>query len=316
MTTRPAARLLPRHVLPALLLASCASPGAPEALPVAPVAEVAAVRAADTLLVDGRDADAAWALAPETTVPLEGVAGPSSCTVKAAVHRGTLFLLVRWEDPTEDRSHKPWVRGADGKWTTGPEREDVLSVAFPMEGEFTANMLSPVDAVWDAWYWKSARTDPAGHAMDKVHRMSLKDPGGSRTEHALPDGVKVHIARPEDAGTSATEELPAPAADAASPAPRYRARTPSGSAGSVLARGTWRDGRWTVEIARALRTGEPDDRDLHGLASIPFALAVLDRAEDEAHAVSGVLRLHLGADAAGEAGPVTVEGFSRDPRLR
>lgn len=299
MDNRPTthARLL---LLP-LLLAGCATAAAPAPSPGPAEEEVVAVRAAVTPIVDGRDGDEAWARAPETTVRLLGVAGPASCRVKAAVHRGTLFLLLRWEDGTEDRSHKPWTRGADGAWTTGPEREDVASVAFPMEGAFTGDMLSPVEALWDVWHWKAGRTDPAGYSMDKSHRMTLKDPGGKRHATTLPDGTTVYILRPEDAGDSATEELPAPAGDAASPAPRYRARRPAGSAGNVLARGTWRDGWWTLELARALSTGFPDDRDFAGLGEIDFALAFLDRAEDEDHAVSGVVRLRFPAE--GEPAP-------------
>lgn len=276
-----------------LIAAGCASGPAPApATPsAAPAAEVRAIRARATVIVDGQAAEEAWDAAPETVVPLLGSSGPSSCRVKAAEHRGTLFLLVRWEDATEDREHKPWVRDGDGAWKTGAEREDVLAVAFPMEGTFTANMASPVEALWDVWQWKSARTDPAGHAMDKTHRMTFRDPGGKRHEARLPDGRPLYVARPEDAGLSATEEVPAPASGTR--APRYRARSPEGSASSVAGRGTWSGGTWTVELARALTTGEPDDRDLADLEEIPFALAILDRAEDEAHAASEVLLLRF-----------------------
>ena len=281
-----------------LLLAACASAPDPESPPVEGAvaeAEVRAVRAPDSIIVDGRASEEAWTRAPETVVALEGVAGPSSCRVKAVVHRGTLFLLVRWEDPTEDRVHKPRVAAPGGGWTAGPEREDVLAVAFALEGPFTANMLSPVDAAWDVWHWKAGRTDPSGHAMDRTHRMTLEDPGGKRHAQALPDGTTVYITRPEDAGDGVTRELPEPPAGAPSPSPRYEAAAPSGSAGDVLARGTWNAGTWTVELARALRTGHPDDRDLEsaGGLDVPFALAILDRAEDEDHAASGMLLLRL-----------------------
>ena len=111
----------------------------------------------------------------------------------------------------------------------------------------------------------------------------------------LLNGTTVHVTRPEDAGDGVTRELPEPAAGAPSPSPRYEAAAPSGSAGDVLARGTWNAGAWTVELARALRTGHPDDRDLEsaGGLDVPFALAILDRAEDEDHAASGMLLLRL-----------------------
>ena len=75
--------------------------------------------------------------------------------------------------------HRPWTRGADGAWKGSTVFEDQASVAFPIEGEFTADMTSPVEARWDVWHWKAFRTDPAGHAQDRVHVMTFKDPGGN-----------------------------------------------------------------------------------------------------------------------------------------
>ncbi len=292
--------LPPMHTPNAILaaaLAAAALPGcsarfhrAPAPPPSSPdVQEIRAVRVADAPAVDGNETDGAWAQAPSTTVPLDGPSGPRECSVRAVVSGGTLYLLVRWADGTEDRRHKPWLRLPDGTWGEGPEREDVLAVAFPISGEFTADMLSPVECVWDVWQWKAARTDGSGHAMDKTHRNTFADPGGKRHAALLPDGRTLHIARPEDEGTSATETLPQPASGDGGP--KSRARKPEGSAASVAARGAWRKGAWTVELARALRADAPDDRDFWGLRDIPFALAILDRAEDEDHAASGVLRL-------------------------
>ena len=190
--------------------------------------------------------------------------------------------------------HRPWTRGADGAFKGTNKFEDQASVAFPIEGEFTADMTSPVEARWDVWHWKAFRTDPAGHAQDRVHVMTFKDPGGTRHVEKLPDGRELYIVRPEDAGTGVTETLPAPTDPAAaSPSPQFRARKPSASAADVSARGTWSDGWWTLELARALTTGHADDRPLGGLDSVPFALAFLDRALDEEHTTSEVLRLLL-----------------------
>ena len=125
----------------------------------------------------------------------------------------------------------------------------------------------------------------------------------------LPDGRSVYIRRPEDAGGPFSETLPAPTAGDRGPS--YASRPVSGSAADVVARGVWADGWWTLEFARALRTGNPDDRDLHGLTEIPFALAVLDRAEDEAHASSPPVRLLLPATPAPAAEPPPPPGAAR-----
>jgi hypothetical protein len=243
--------------------------------------------------VDGV-AEPAWEGAPETVVPLEGVGGPASVRVRAALVDGTLHLLLRWEDATEDRAHRPWIREGDGPWKAGPDLEDQASVAFPLAGPFTADMLSPEEASWDVWHWKAFRTDPAGYAQDRVHLMSFRDPGGNRSAEPLADGRTLFIARPEDAGESVTETLPEPAEGAEGDrAPRFRARRPTGSAADVSARGAWASGWWTLETGRALSTGQPDDRDLAGAPEVPFAIAILDRSVDDDHTASKVLRLLL-----------------------
>lgn len=280
------ARRSARLLLALPLLAACASSGD------APPTEVLAVFAGDPPLVDGRGDDAAWDLADDLPLRLALEGKTVEGTVRAVVSAGSLHLLVRWRDPTEDREHKVWTPAGEGKFAGGPEREDVLAVGFPISGEFTGDMTSPVECVWDVWQWKSARTDPAGFAMDKSHVHSFADPGGKRHVHDLPDGRKLHIARPEDAGTSATRSVPAPAPGGARTA-QYVAQDPAGSAADVRARGVWADGWWTVELSRKLSTGHPDDADFVGRDAVPFAIAVLDRAEDEHHAVSGLLTLRL-----------------------
>lgn len=96
--------------------------------------------------------------------------------------------------------------------------------------------------------------------MDKSHVRSR--PGeASATRPRSGDGRTLYIHRPEDAGASATRSA----------------------------------GRWTLELARALCTGHPDDADLTGAEEVPvpFAVAILDRAEDDDHATSEVQRLRL-----------------------
>jgi hypothetical protein len=274
-------------------LAGCATATDPTGPHPAPVPDevVAAATSSDPIL-DGVADDDAWRGAAETVIRMEAVEWKFDATVRAAVREGTLHLLVRWPDTTEDRAHKVWTPQPDGSWAAGPEREDVLAVGFPISGEFTGDMTSPVECVWDVWQWKSARTDPAGFSMDKTHGHTFADPGGKRHAHDLGDGRTLHIVRPEDAGRSATKSLPKPAG-AGAQTPQYAAQAPDGSAADVRARGRWADGWWTVELSRALSTGHADDADFGARATVPFALAILDRAEDEHHAVSGPLVLRL-----------------------
>lgn len=280
------------RVVPALAAAAAAGCATPREA--STPHELEAVPASAAVVVDGRADDTSWSGARELLMALTGAAGPSEVRLRAAVHEDVLYVLATWEDATEDRAHKPWTLTAEGKMASGPEREDVFAIAFPISGEFTADMLAPVECVWDVWQWKSARTDPAGFAMDKSHVHSLTDPGGKRHAAAVGDGRTLYIRRPEDAGASATRSIAAPQPGSA-PVAQYVAQTPSGSAADVRAKATWNAGRWTLELARALRTGHPDDADLSGAAEVPvpFAVAILDRAEDDDHATSEVHWLRL-----------------------
>ncbi|MCE9636848.1 MAG: hypothetical protein K8T90_14180 [Planctomycetes bacterium] len=251
-----------------------------------------AISASSAPQLDGVTDDAAWRDATWLRVTLTGPGGTHDARLAAVVADGRLHLAVRWADATEDRVHKAWKPAGD-KWASGPEREDVLAIGFPISGEFTGDMTSPVDCVWDVWHWKSARTDGAGFAMDKTHVNTMTDPGGKRHVEKLADGRSLYIRRPEDAGRTATRTIPAPPLQAAiATAPQFEAQAPDGSAADVRAKGAWKDGWWTVELSRALDTGNADDAAFTG-ASIPFALAVLDHAEDGDHAVSPRLTLAL-----------------------
>lgn len=281
-----------RHVpASALLLAPLLAAGCRTA-PVSVPGLLVAAHVAEMPRLDGDPSDPQWAEAAPLSVPMTGGTGPHEVTLRAIVRGDDVFLLAEWADATHDVEHKVWTPKAGAAHVAGPEREDVIAVAFPISGEFTGDMLSPVECVWDVWQWKSARTDPAGYAMDKSHVHTFADPGGKRHEHKFDDGRALYIRRPEDAGTSATRAVKAPASGG-DRVHQFFAQTPAGSAADVRAKGVWRDGRWTVEFARRLTTGHADDADLGGATTVPFAVAILDRGEDEDHSATHVLTLRL-----------------------
>lgn len=134
------------------------------------------VRVTTAPTVDGSANDQAW----RSAAPLEVVAkrvmepnlGLSTRASVRSVHTDShIYFLVSWEDATEEISHKSWVWNAEKKaYEEGPDREDMFSFGFEHTGDFTADMLSPVDSVWEIWHWKAFRTNPQGYAMDKTHR--------------------------------------------------------------------------------------------------------------------------------------------------
>jgi hypothetical protein len=252
-----------------LLLGGCAfvvgprraaQPPPPPAPPGSP--EVRAIRARTMIVVDGLDTDAAWREAPETVVPLDGDGGPRSCLLRAAVWEGTFFLLVRWEDPTESREPPGPLAMPRGvtPWTPWG---DALRVDIPIEGRLIRALPDASAGTTDCWLWDAARTEPHGRALDGLCWPSGYPASAKHDRGAAPSGPG----------------------------------RPGGSAADVRARGTWADGGWTVEFARSLSTGNPDDRDLAGLAEVPMAVFAV-RA-DSGWGDSPVLRLLLPPPAPG-----------------
>jgi len=156
--------------------------------------------------VDGKGDDSVW----RSAAPLQVVAkrvlppdiGRSTSVSIRSVHTDThIYFLVSWEDATQDISHKTWIWNAEKKaYEEGLDREDMFALGFEHIGLFTADMLSPVESVWEIWHWKAFRTNPQGYAMDKTHRHTRQKPEGRANPHKARDGSEVWIARPEDAG--------------------------------------------------------------------------------------------------------------------
>jgi len=177
-------------------------------------------------LVDGRSLDEAWQGQPWTSVG-------GQLWAKACRDRTRLFLLVRFPAAEERRRHRPWRWDATAQhYLSGDAEEQALTVLW-----------RGADGTADAWVWRADRTDAAGHADDGWFR-----PGdGFRPDAGSPCWESRYVA--EFAGA----ELP-----------RFYPQEPTGSLADVRARGIWEEGHWTVELARALETGEADDLALPG----------------------------------------------------
>lgn len=71
-------------------------------------------------------------------------------------------------------------------------------------------------------------------------------------------------------------------------------REPSDSRADIRQAGTWSNGEWTVEIKRALDTGNDDDVQFSDLSlDYLFGVSVMDNAGGDAHLFSGVNSLHF-----------------------
>lgn len=261
--------------------------------------ELRAARVRTAPAIDGSPDDAAWKEAAELRLDAEGRGGPSkgkktAVTLRAAVDDQYVYFLLRWQDATEDKTHKSYVWNDEKKaYEAGKDLEDNAALSFPIKGKFTANMLSGEDELWDVWHWKAFRTGPAGYAMDRTHVFTETKPEGKAKEYDTVNGKKVWIARPEDKGDSVTKEHPAPKEKQASLPPHFEAVKPSGSAGDIQTGHSYKDGWWTVEFRRKLNTGNPDDAALTPGGKTPMGVAVFDKSEHENHFTAGPITLVL-----------------------
>lgn len=267
------------------LTAGCGAHNSVARLDASPMLHAKYVQALPT--IDGVGTDDVWKNAVALNLDVKGVWGPSigsssKTMIKSVYTDSHIAFLVRWEDATQDnKAHKPWVWEIDKKiYTQGKEQEDAVALAFEHTGPFTADMLSPVNAVWDLWTWKATRSDPVGYALDKTHRYFTTKPDGKAKEYSSRSGAPIWIQRPDDSGDSTQKSIAAPSEYAGNTLPAYANREPTGSGADVRAKGKWENGYWTVEVLRKLNTGHPDDTAFDPARSYAMAVATQDRTGD------------------------------------
>ncbi len=239
--------------------------------------------------LDGSPDDPAWKTATELKLDAEGRGGEAKgkrlpVTLRATHDNENIYFLLRWPDATKDATHKSYVwNESEGAYEAGPDREDNAALSFPIKGEFTADMLSGKDELWDVWHWKAFRTGPAGYAMDRTHVYTRAKPQGNAKNYPAKSGGEVWIARPEDSGDSVIREFPAPTEKQPTPPKHYEAVKPSGSAADIRTAHGYENGWWTVEWARKLSPGHTDDAAFDVTRTILLGVAVFDKSEHEHH---------------------------------
>ena len=211
----------------------------------------------DAPLIDGIANDMAWESAPVITTRDKAAGLP--ITIRAVYTPTDIFLLVRFPDPDESRTHKSWVWDTGRSISTvGDDREDVFVLKWNMQSApVDLSIYAANEYQADIWFWKACRTDGAGYADDKIHILSLTEDRNA-TEVVSRTGETFYLLRNGDAGESAYR-IKLISEYQGDILPRYIPEKPSGSRSDVRARGTWRNGGWTIEFARKLITGNPDD---------------------------------------------------------
>ena len=209
--------------------------------------------------------------------------GAVDVQIKAAVNGDMIYVLAQWPDSTKSDTHKTltWSAEKDG-YVEGKDREDRIALKFDMGGEFTACMLTGKEYKADVWHWKAYRSQSAGVAHDKMHVISFEKLKKSKL-HPTRDGKEIYVQRPGDKGDKLYKSQK-PIDNIGAVVPRYLPNmSATGSVADVKAASSWKDGMWTLELARKLDTGNPDDVVLAKGKTYNAGAAVFDHTGDDHH---------------------------------
>ena len=216
--------------------------------------------------------------------------GTVDVVLKAGYYDGSIYLVVKWPDATENRTHNTWVWDkAKQRYLAGDDKEDGIALKFDMGGDFDYCMLTGKEYMADVWTWRAARTDPAGLAEDGMHVFSRHAIARAGAKQILNGPGEIWIKRTADKG-SKIYLINFPSEYVADRVPRYTIQPdPFGSVADVTAKGKWADGFWTVEFMRKFDTGHDDDVQFELDKPIKGAIAVFDNAEAYHHSTSGTI---------------------------
>lgn len=212
--------------------------------------------------------------------------GTIDLQLRAGVNGDMIYILAQWPDATKDDTHKTltWSKEKDA-YEEGKDREDRLALNFPISGDFTTCMLSGKAFVADVWHWKAYRSQSVGLVEDQSNILSF-DKLEKAKEHPTKDGKKIWLARPSDPGPDLVTSQK-PIDKTADTIPQYLpAKEVSGSKADIKSAAVWADGKWTLEMARKLDTGnsKEDTAFAHG-KSYAAGAAVYDHTGDDHHSI-------------------------------
>ena len=175
---------------------------------------------------------------------------------RVGVHNNTLYMLASWQDESADSLYRPW-HNMGKRWSKGRIKDDMFAVRFELNGTLAACMLSGETYDVDVWRWTAGRSNPSGYADDMIHKFTTTFRDKASEYHH--DGQTIYISTEIDEGTRGWSYTKRPNSLKAQVAPGIAYETPQGSLADVSAKGVWKDGYWTLELSRALKTADKDD---------------------------------------------------------
>ena len=239
-----------------------------------------------------------WDTQHSAEIPLKNIHPESqikadSVTVNAGIYEENIYFYLVWDDATEDLAHKSWRWSEEkNKYIRDSDREDRMAMQFELSGDYTTDWFSGKEFRADMWHWKSSRTNPLRLAHDKSTVVS-KQKLLHAYQHVNEAGEKIFLQRPSDSGTKlySSKRYHAKQGERA---PKYILNNNAeGSVTDIEAQGKWIDGKWHLELRRALNTGDDADVVFIPGTSVKGGIAIFDHSDNDDHAISETLIFNL-----------------------
>ncbi|MEO5369872.1 MAG: ethylbenzene dehydrogenase-related protein [Magnetococcus sp. DMHC-1] len=173
-------------------------------------------------------------------------------------HGERLYFAAQWSDETMNALYKPWKLSGNG-YQRSRALDDMLVVRWQMGESFSQCMLSSTQYRTDVWRWSAGRSNLSGFADDMQHLFSNKPFDKPAREYEGNKGT-VYFQNAMDEGIPGWQTEPTPKPESGPVVPSIvKVGEASGSRADVTAAGRWKDGVWTVEMSRLLKTRDPND---------------------------------------------------------
>ena len=287
--------------------------------------KVTAVKAKKAPSLDGK-IEKAWNKARRTKIRIKKL---GTITAKALYTDKSLYLLFVWPDKTQSMNRNFSFKG--GKWEKTRGNEDRFNVLWNINNSIKSfekkgcqvtchkNSDTGVDSMYtngpnelgDLWHWKSQRTNPVGYADDQ-HITNEIDKSSDEVTGRHPDAKTagsyasnwdeshkrpLFVAAGKKGGpflikAEAVKFTGSPAPKKGTLVPREVLARPTGSRGDVSAAAVWKKGKWTLEMERALTTGNGDDVQFSDLKKkYVLGISIHDNSGGDRHRTSPVVVL-------------------------
>lgn len=232
---------------------------------------------------------------------------PIPVAVRSFYTDSDLYLQLSWRDPTEDKSIRQW-RFDGSAWRASGGLEDGLGILwgdpqtvkpfscarachlddFAVQGaRFHAESrmkLEQSEGILDLWHWKAQRTGHYAFADDRY--LDQEGMHGDLTGELFRENSQALLHNDGDLKPFATGDQPLYSVEgkpfssgfipAGTTAPGYLTEIPAGDRADIAAAGHYADGRWTLLLRRALKTGSKRDIEFVPGQEVSFGLSIMD----------------------------------------